>query len=71
MCRCRSEDEVEVCAIASDAISQRMGSVAGVHLTALPDSGDVLVINTDPAQRATFQKVIEETVAPYRRAGAC
>ena len=71
MCRCRSEDEIEVCAVAADAITQRMGSVTGVHLTALPDSGDVLVINTDPAQRETFQKVIEETVAPYRRAGAC
>jgi hypothetical protein len=71
MCRCRGEDEVEVCAVAADALTQRMESVAGVDLTALPDSGDVLVINTDPAQRATFQKAIEETVAPYRRAGAC
>jgi hypothetical protein len=43
----------------------------GVHLTAVPDSGDALVINTDPAQRATSQTMIEETVAPYRRAGGC
>lgn len=71
MCRCRSDDEIQVCAVAADAITQRMGSLAGVHLTALPDSGDVLVINTDPAQRATFQNVIDETVTPYRRAGAC
>ena len=71
MCRCRGDDEIEVCAVAAEDITQRMGSLAGVHLTSLPDSGDVLVINTDPAQRATFQNVIDETVAPYRRAGAC
>lgn len=71
MCTCRSDDEIEVCAVAADAITQRMGSVAGVHLTATPDTGEVLVLNTDPAQRATFHRVIEQTVAPYRRAGAC
>ena len=71
MCRCRGEDEIEVCAVAADAITQRTGSLAGVHLTAMPDSDDVLVINTDPAQRTTFQTMIEEKVAPYRRAGAC
>lgn len=71
MCTCRSEDEVEVCAVAAESITERMGSVDGVQLAALPETGDVLVINTDPAQRARFHRVIEETVAPYRRAGAC
>jgi hypothetical protein len=71
MCTCRFEDEVEVCAVAGESITARMGSVAGVELTTLPETGDVLVINTDPAQRAAFHQAIEETVAPYRRAGAC
>ena len=71
MCRHRSEDEVEVCAVAAESITKRMDSLAGVALTALPETGDVLVINSDPAQRAAFHQAIEETVAPYRRAGAC
>jgi hypothetical protein len=71
MCTCRSEDEVEVCAVAAESITERMETVSGVQLTAMPETGDVLVINTDPAQRAAFHQAIEETVAPYRRTGAC
>ena len=71
MCRWRCDDEVEVCAVAADSITERMGSMSGVELTALPASGDVLVSNTDPAQRGSFHQVLEETVAPYRRTGAC
>lgn len=45
--------------------------MSGVELTALPASGDVLVSNTDPAQRGSFHQVLEEALAPYRRTGAC
>lgn len=71
MCTRRSEDEVQVCAVAADSITERMESVSGVELTAMPETGDVLVINTDPAQRVAFHQAIEETVTPYRRTGAC
>lgn len=71
MCRWRGDHEVQVCAVAADSITERMKSMPGVELTALPTTGDVLVHNTDPAQRGCFHQVLEQTVAPYRRAGAC
>jgi hypothetical protein len=70
MCNCRSEDEVEVCAVAADDIKRTLSAVEGAALETLP-SGFILAANTIPGQRVAFQAAVEEAAAPYRKQGAC
>lgn len=68
MCNCKSEDEIEVCAIAADDIRRTAAGVEGVVLETLPETGDVRVTNTDPVQRQAFKAAVDDAVAPYYEA---
>ena len=70
MCNCRSEDEIEVCAVAAEDIKRTIASVEGATLETLP-SGFILATNTIAAQRPAFQAAVDEAAAPYRKQGAC
>jgi len=70
MCNCRSEDQVEVCAVAADDIRRTMSLVPGATLEVLP-SGYVLATNTVAVQRPAFRAALDEAVTPYREQGAC
>jgi hypothetical protein len=70
MCNCRSEDQVEVCAVAADDIRETMSSVRGATLEVLP-SGYILATNTIATEREAFQAAVDEAAAPYREQGAC
>lgn len=70
MCQCRSEDQVEVCAVAVDDIRQTIASVKGATLDLLPN-GDILATNTIAAERPAFQAAVDKAAAPYRKQGAC
>lgn len=70
MCKCRSEDEVEVCAVAADDIRQTITAVRGATLELLPN-GDILATNTVEGERPAFQAAVDQAAAPYREQGAC
>jgi hypothetical protein len=70
MCNCRSEDQIEVCAVAEEDIKRTIASVEGATLETLP-SGFILATNHIPEQRPAFQAAVDEAAAPYRSQGAC
>jgi hypothetical protein len=70
MCKCRSDDEVEVCAVAAEDIKVTTSSVDGVVLETLPN-GDVLATNTIPEQRHAFRAAVDRAAAPYRKQNVC
>jgi hypothetical protein len=70
MCKCRSEDQVEVCAVAADDIKKTIAAVSGATLELLPN-GDILATNTIAAERPAFQAAVDQAAAPYRKQGAC
>ena len=70
MCKCRSEDEVEICAVAADDIRRTITAVRGATLELLPN-GDILATNTIAAELPAFQAAVDKAAAPYRKQGAC
>ena len=65
MCNCKSDDEIEVCAVAAGDIARTAGGVEGVVLMTIPETGDVRVTNTIPSQREAFKAAVDDAVAPY------
>ncbi len=55
MCNCKSDDEIEVCAVAAGDIACTAEGVEGVVLMTIPETGDVRVTNTIPSQREAFK----------------
>ena len=65
MCDCKLDDQIDVCGFAADDIARTAARVDGMTLETLPETCDVRVTNTNPAQRGAFQAAVDEAVAPH------
>ena len=65
---CKSEDEIEVCAVGANDIMRTVTRVDGVVLATIPETRDARVTNTIPSHRAAFMTAVDDAVAPYYKA---